>query len=171
MFVNPTLQHSLLLFSRKTVQGRVQPLNHILVINTQIRRGQLHTLIFGLRHVIKTSVVHDRRRRSILLGKACRTQRVHGVSIRCGHVMHQPQRMPDLVSDNIRDRFVHHILRHLLRTHSRVYLSRMRETPVIDQLHDVIVHKHGSINNLSRCRVYPRGTHGIFRGSRHVTDT
>ena len=133
LLVNPCLHHFRLFLGRQVAGHRaVQPFDDKIVVIAQLRRGQANTFIARLRHVVEARIVHDGGRRAVDRRERRRAQRVDRVRRRGRHVVHQSERVPNLVRHHVGDRLVHHVPRHFLRPHPRVHLRRLRETPIVD---------------------------------------
>ena len=148
----------------------VQPLDGIFIINPQRRRHKLDAFVPRLRHIVEAGIVHDRRGRTILRSESGVPQRVGRVGRGGSHVVHESESVTYLVGNHIDKRLVDDVLRHLHRTDLLVHLRRLHEAPVVDELDDIVVHKHRSVQYLTGHRINPRRSHGVHRGVRDIPD-
>ena len=49
-------------------------------------------------------------------------------------------------------------------------MCRLHEAPVIDQLDDIVIDKHRSVQYLTCHRINPRRAHSVHRGVRYIPD-
>ncbi|CCZ96202.1 unknown [Alistipes sp. CAG:53] len=151
-------------------QRRVGVFDDVVVIGSEVRRGEFHALVARLGHVVETRVVHDRGGRAVLLRERCAAERIHGEGARCGHVVHQSEAVSHLVGEDVLQRLLEYVVGQLLAAHALVDLCGLHETPVGGQLHHVVVHQHRGVDDLARAGVDPRGSHGVGHGGRDVAD-
>ena len=133
----------------------VQPLDGIFIINPQRRRHKLDAFVPRLRHIVEAGIVHDRRGRTILRSESGVPQRVGRVGRGGSHVVHESESVTYFVGNHIDKRLVDDVLRHLHGTDLLVHLRRLHEAPVVDELDDIVVHKHRSVQYLTGHRINP----------------
>ena len=106
----------------------------------------------------------------MLLRERGAAQRIHGECARCRHVVHQAQRVSDLMGEDVFQRLLENVVGELLAAHALVYLRGLHEAPRVGQPHHVVVHQHRGIDDLARARIDPRGAHGVGHGCRDIAD-
>ena len=157
---------SIILKPFRTREKFVSPLNSIVVIDTKTRWSKFNAVVSRLCNIIKTCIIHDGSRCTILLREGWRTQRVGWKCCGRCHVVHKSKRMTNLVGNNILECLLYNTVRHLRCTCTRVNLCRLNKSPVVNRVYNIIINKNGSIDYLSCARVCPRRSHSILNVSR-----
>ena len=73
--------------------------------------------------------------------------------------------------EDVSDRFADDVVGHPLRAYAGIDLCGLAETPVVDQLDNVVVYDDRSVDNLARRGIDPRGPHRIGDLCRDEADT
>ena len=97
------------------------------------------------------------------------TQGINGYSRRSWHIVHKPKTVPHLVSYHVTDTFPSQFLGHRYRSHVRIRLSCLNESPILHKLQQVMIHVYRSIHYLTGSRIRPRRSHGVSHPRRRVT--
>ena len=147
----------------------IAPLDGPQVVVSDTRIEQFATnAVFGLRHIVKAGIVHNRGRVAVLFEERGAAEAVHGGHGRRTEVVAQAERVAHLMRRHKANQVAH---QSIVKDHfagTRIAGRGLNEVPVAQQLHHVVVPVDVAFENFARAGVAHMRTAGVGHVRRFV---
>ena len=128
-------------------------------------------VVFRLCYVVEARVIHERSDVTAHAAQKRRTadtvRRIHRA---CFHVVRKTDRMTYFVCNHVFDKATHQRVRHWQTLRAHIEWTHLREIPVAQQLHHIVIHVDFSFEDLTCARIHNLSARGVLYRRRPPVD-